>query len=79
MLVPFKYDRGLMTTVLTKLIIVAVALVYCGMIFGIKYRDIFERHHSLISSLFKLSVFNIKLASIDSPHSLFFVILMDTD
>ena len=36
MLVPFKYDRGLMTRVLSKLIIVAVALVYCGMIFGIK-------------------------------------------
>ena len=36
MLVPFKYDRGLMTTMLTKLIIVAVPLVYCGMIFVIK-------------------------------------------
>ena len=36
MLLPFKYDRGLMITVLTKLIIVTVALVYCGMLFGIK-------------------------------------------
>lgn len=33
MLVLSKYDRGLTTTMLTKSIIVAVALVYCGMIF----------------------------------------------